>query len=432
MKIETIKSVVIDDEYVRAVHSSGLNVYIYPKKGFSSTYAIFGTNYGSINTKFKTGGSNDIIVSPDGIAHYLEHKMFESEDGDAFFKYAKTGASANAYTSFDKTCYLFSCSENFYESLKILMDLVQTAYFTEQTVQKEQGIIAQEIKMYEDEPEWRVMFNLLGALYHNHPVRVDIAGTVESIAQITDKKLYQCYNSFYNLSNMAICIVGDVDVNKTLDFIEENLKDEQKVDTETIFPNEPETVFKDRVEQHFEISAPIFQLGFKEKVGESRLSTKDIALTDILLECMASKISPLYKELLKRELINTSSFSYEYFEGPGYASIIFAGESKDPDLAAKLIKEESIRIHKEGIDKEIFEIAKKAVYGKTIAALNKTGDIANNLISFHFSSRELFEYIDEIANAKLGDVLKRLENELIAENSALSVVSPIKGSNEEK
>lgn len=426
MRIERVKSTRVFDEYIKATHRSGLNIYIYPKAGFSSTYAIFGTDYGSINTTFKVDGENEEIISPAGIAHYLEHKMFESEDGDAFTKYSKTGASANAYTSFDKTCYLFSCSENFYESLKILLDLVQSAYFTEQNVKKEQGIIGQEIKMYEDDPYWKVMFNLLGALYHKHPVRMDIAGSEKSISKITDKNLYKCYNSFYNLSNMTICIAGNVDVDKTIELIEKNLKDENIIKTETIFPDEPETVFKDRVEQNFEISIPMFQLGFKERVSKERLNTQDIAFTDILLEAMASKISPLYKDLLKRGLINTESFAYEYFEGPGYASIIFSGESHNPDLAAEIIKKEADRLHKDGIDKNIFELAKKSVYGRTVAGLNKADNIANILVDFEFSGREIFEYIDEIANAKLSDILKRLESEIITSNSALSIILPIK------
>ncbi len=426
MKIEKIKSDLVSGEYIKATHSSGLKIYIYPQKDFSSTYAIFGTNYGSINTSFKVEGDENVTVSPDGIAHYLEHKMFESEEGDAFSKYSKTGASANAYTSFDKTCYLFSCSENFYESLKILMDLVQSAYFTEETVKKEQGIIGQEIKMYDDDPNWKVMFNLLRALYHNHPVRVDIAGTVQSISEIADKSLYKCYNSFYNLSNMIICIAGNINPDEALRFIEKNLKEEPPVKVENIFPQEPESVYKTRIEQNFEISIPMFQLGFKEKASSKRLTTKEIALTDILLEAMSSKISPLYKNLLENELINTSSFSHEYFEGPGYASIIFFGESKNPDLAAEMIKEEAKKLHSEGIDKEIFEIAKKSVYGKALSILNRTDDLANTLIDFGFSGRELFEYIEEIANATIDDVLKRLESELIPENSSLSIVSPIK------
>ena len=204
MNINEIKSDILNEKYYKINHPSGLTVYVLPKENYSSAYAVFGTKYGSIDTRFKRSDSDKWTEVPEGIAHFLEHKLFESEDLDAFERYAKTGASANAYTSFDKTCYLFQCSSNFKENLKILLDFVQNPYFTPQTVQKEQGIIGQEITMYYDVPGWMSTFNLLRCLYKNHPVRIDIAGTVDSIAQITDKLLYDCYNTFYNLHNMAL------------------------------------------------------------------------------------------------------------------------------------------------------------------------------------------------------------------------------------
>ncbi|MBR1731449.1 MAG: insulinase family protein, partial [Ruminococcus sp.] len=191
-KITEVKSALLGDKYYKIDHESGLTIYLYPKKDYNSKYAIFGTRYGSVNNAFSLDGG-EVKKVPDGIAHYLEHKMFECEDGDAFLKYAKTGANANAYTSFDKTCYLFSCADNFDESLEILLDFVQRPYFTEETVAKEQGIIGQEIRMYDDSAEWRVMFNMLEKMYHTHPVQLDIAGTVESIAEITPELLYDCY-----------------------------------------------------------------------------------------------------------------------------------------------------------------------------------------------------------------------------------------------
>ena len=211
-------------------HASGLKIMVYPKPGYRSAYAVFGTRYGSVNTRFKADG--ELVSVPDGIAHFLEHKMFESEEGDAFAKYAKTGASANAFTSFDQTCYLFSCTENFEKSFEILLDLVQSPYFTEQTVQKEQGIIGQEIRMYDDSPDWRVMVNLLNALYHNHPVKIDIAGTVESIAEITAEKLYQCYRAYYNLHNMVLCVAGNVDPGEVVKIADRKLKPVEKVTAE--------------------------------------------------------------------------------------------------------------------------------------------------------------------------------------------------------
>ena len=204
MNKEIIRNELTGDEYTLIRHKSGLDILVWEMEGYSTTEALFGTKYGSVNTKFKTAGDSGYTVVPEGIAHFLEHKLFENEDCDVFELYAKTGASANAYTSFDKTCYLFSCSENYKESLDILLSFVQAPYFTQETVEKEQGIIAQEIKMCNDNPGNRVFYNMLRCLYHEHPVKIDIAGTVESIQKIDADLLYKCYNTFYNLHNMVL------------------------------------------------------------------------------------------------------------------------------------------------------------------------------------------------------------------------------------
>ena len=212
-EIRERSNALLGDSFFEIKHDTGLRIFVYPKKGYSTTYAVFGTNYGSIDTFIKTVG-NDATPIPEGTAHFLEHKLFESEELDAFERFAKTGANANAYTSFDKTCYLFSCSSNFSKNLEILLDFVQHPYFTQQTVEKEQGIIGQEIRMYQDEPSWQVLFNLLKLMYHKHPVKIDIAGTVESIAEITADTLYGCYNNFYNLNNMVLAVVGNTTVDE--------------------------------------------------------------------------------------------------------------------------------------------------------------------------------------------------------------------------
>ena len=422
--IREVKSDRVGDRYYEVKHPSGLRIFVYPKEQNNSTYAVFGTRYGSVDTTFKRSDEADACTVPAGIAHYLEHKLFESEDGDAFARYAKTGANANAYTSFDVTCYLFSCTENVYESLEILLDFVQSPYFTEQTVQKEQGIIGQEIRMYDDDPQWRVMFNLLEALYHKHPVKVDIAGTVESIAQITPELLYRCYHTFYNLNNMVLCVAGNVELNKVLELCDRMLKPSKPVEIERIFEEEPREVVKTRVEQKLSVVTPLFQLGFKENAASHR-TTKELAETEILLELMASDASPLFRRLLDAGLINESSFGYEYFEGPGYASVIFSGESKDPDRVAEEIRAETERLGRDGIDPEAFQRAKKALYGRNIAALNSVDNIANSMAVFAFAGRELYSYIDELANAKLDSVQKRLEEALDPAYSALSVVYPV-------
>lgn len=424
-QIKEVKSDRTGDKYYEIRHSSGLKIFVYPKEKNNSTYAVFGTKYGSIDNCFKTSDEAEAHRVPNGIAHYLEHKLFESEDGDAFARYAKTGASANAYTSFDMTCYLFSCTENVYESLEILLDFVQSPYFTEQTVQKEQGIIGQEIRMYDDDPQWRVMFNLLDALYHTHPVKIDIAGTTESIAKITPELLYQCYGTFYNLNNMALCIAGDIDLDRILALCDKMLKPSKAVTVDRIFEEEPENIVKPRVEQKLSVAVPLFELGYKESTAKGRATVKQIAETEIFLEALSSSASPLYRRLLDAGLINEASFGHEYFEGPGFASIIFSGESKDPDAVQVEIQKEIDRFRKEGMDRSTFTRAKNAVYGRNITALNNVGNIANSMISLAFSGRELFSYIDAVAEADMDSVLARLNVQLKPENSALSIVRPM-------
>lgn len=425
MEKKVLESKRVGDKYYEIDHPTGLKIFVYPKENSNSTYAVFGTKYGSVDTCFKRSDETETCTVPEGIAHFLEHKLFENEDCDAFARYARTGASANAYTSFDVTCYLFSCTENVYESLEILLDFVQSPYFTEQTVQKEQGIIGQEIRMYDDDPNWRVMFNLLGALYHNHPVKIDIAGTVESIAEITPELLYRCYNTFYNLNNMVLCVAGKVDVDKVLELADRMLKQNEPVTVEKTFQEEPKEVVTDFVEQKLSVAVPLFQLGFKEEVTSQRKTTKELVASEILMEILASESSPMFRRLLDAELINEASFSYEYFEGPGYASIIFAGESHDPKQAAAIIQEEICKLKETGIDEKSFNRARKAIYGRNVAALNSSDNIANSMASMYFAGREMFDYFDVVAEMQLDEINAALQKQLDAKYSALSIVSPI-------
>ncbi len=419
-KITEVKSALLGDKYYKIEHDSGLTIYLYPKPDYNSKYAIFGTRYGSVNNAFSLDGG-EVKKVPDGIAHYLEHKMFECEDGDAFLKYAKTGANANAYTSFDKTCYLFSCADNFDESLNILLDFVQRPYFTEETVAKEQGIIGQEIRMYDDSAEWRVMFNMLENMYHTHPVQLDIAGTVESIAQITPELLYDCYYTFYNLNNMALCVAGDLTPDDILKTADKLLNPCEKHTIESYFEDEPYEIVKDYVEQKFPVSVPLFNLGFKDKAHE--VSQKEMAEIEILIEVLTSPSSELYKILDDKKLIN-QSFDSEYFNGQGYNAVFFSGESRNPREAAKVIREYITDIKQKGISAESFEIAKREVYGDAVSALNSVDNIANTMIEFHFNNIDIFGIIDDISDCTLDDVNNRLLSMLDVNNSTLSVVNP--------
>lgn len=419
MSIKEVKSPLVGDKYFKVKHKSGLNIYVYEKSGYNTTYAIFGTKYGSINTCFSANNGEKITV-PDGIAHYLEHKLFESEDGDAFTKYAKTGANANAFTSFDKTCYLFSASQNFKESLEILLDFVQSPYFTDETVAKEQGIIGQEIKMYDDSPDWKVMFNLFGCLYHNHPVKIDIAGTVESIAEITPQKLYDCYNTFYNLNNMALCVCGKAKLQEVLEVCDRMLKPCEDVKITNYFEDEPYEIVKDFAEQNLPVAVPMFNIGFKNK-GDKISTSKDMASLDVLLAMLFSSTSKIYRELQEKELIN-QTFNYEIFEGEGYSAVLIGGESRNPEQVYYSVKEYIKDLKKNGLSKEDFLISKKAVYGDAVSSLNSVSSIANNLMDSHFNNREMFSYVECIYNLEFEDIEKKFDEVLDCNNCALSVV----------
>lgn len=419
--MKEIKSAALNEKYYEIDHKSGLKIYVMPKADYASAYAVFGTNYGSIDTKFKRSDGDEWTTVPEGIAHFLEHKLFESEDLDAFTRYAKTGASANAYTSFDKTCYLFQCSDHFEASLEILLDFVTHPYFTKETVQKEQGIIGQEITMYYDVPGWMSTFNLLKLLYHNHPVRIDIAGTVESIAQITDKLLYDCYNTFYNLNNMVLAVVGNVTPEQVISVCDRMLEKAPELEIERSFENEPREIAGDFCEYNLSMKMPVFSFGYKEACKEPKQDIHTIITTNILLEILAGETSELYNSLFEKGLINTS-FSKEYFIGYGYEAIVFDGESEDPRAVSREIKKEVARLRTQGIDERQFEAARRTLYGKEIMEYNDIDSIANGFVSAHFGGYGVFDAVEIYKTVTKADVEKRLAQVMHEKYSALSVV----------
>ncbi len=403
-------------------HSSGLKIFVMPKENYKSAYAVIGTKYGSIDTCFKRGDQEDYTRVPEGIAHFLEHKLFESEDLDAFTRYAQTGASANAYTSFDKTCYLFQCSDRFDDSLRILLDFVTHPYFTKETVEKEQGIIGQEITMYYDVPGWMSTFNLLRCLYKNHPVRIDIAGTVESISMITDRLLYDCYNTFYNLNNMALAVVGNVRPEQVVNICDEMLKKAPDIKIERVFDEEPRDIVKDFEEYHLAVSVPVFSFGYKEACETPLRSIHEIVGMEILLEILAGKTSPLYVSLFEQGLINTG-LSKEYFIGYGYEAVVFDGESKDPAAVAAAIKAQVRELREHGISDSAFEAARRSLYGREIMSYNDTDEVANSIIGSYFSGYGIFDAVEIYKSIKKEDVEKLLSEKLDERYSALSVVT---------
>ncbi len=427
MKKEIIANERTGEKYTRVLHDSGLEILIWKMEDHSVRHAIFGTRYGSVNTTFKTKDDEDFVTVPNGIAHYLEHKLFENEDTDVFDLYAKTGAFGNAYTSFDKTCYLFSCTDNFIPSLRILLDFVQKPYFTEETVRKEQGIIGQEIRMYDDNPNWRVFFNMLEGIYHENPVKIDIAGTEESIAKINADLLYRCYNTFYDLHNMTLAIAGDVDEEEILALCDEMLIPSENKELISIVPEEPDTVAKKYCEQKLEVAVPLFNLGFKAAPVSNEDSVRCEVLSDIVLALLADETSDFYKKLYDEGLIN-STFSSETFSGDGFFVPLFGGESREPEKVSELICGEIRRCMKEGFDKEQFEMIRKSYYGSIIRSLNNPEAVATSLINAGLRrAGDAFSVIEAVASVTLEDAEKFLSERFDPDNCTLSVIMPREG-----
>ncbi|MBQ9414044.1 MAG: insulinase family protein [Clostridia bacterium] len=416
---QTTFSLVTGETVTQVIHPSGLTILVYPKKGFRSAYALFGTRYGSVDTVFERDGKR--IEVPAGIAHYLEHKLFENEDCDAFVRYAATGANANAFTSFDQTAYLFSCSDHFEESLEILLDFVQKPYFTEQTVQKEQGIIGQEIRMGDDDPDRRVLFNMLRAMYVVNPVRVDIAGTVESISHITPELLYDCYYTFYNLHNMVLAVAGGVTVEQVLAVADRMLQPAKPLQLDMPLPDEPEAAGDSRIEDTMPVAAPLFCLGFKCPMTASYLSAKDQLAAQIITRVLSSSSSPLYTALMEKGLIN-DSFGGTFFDGRGFAMFLFEGESGEPEAVEAALLTEIDALRQSGVDAERFAELKLALYGRLLRQLNAAETGAMMLMDNYFCGRRPGEVIDACMALTPEDIDERLQRWLRPEQRTLSIV----------
>lgn len=425
MEQQIVKNQKLGDQYYAYRHETGLQILLYPMRGYSSSYALFGAKIGSIDTAFKTEEDADYTVVPEGVAHFLEHKLFESEDGDAFSLFAKTGASANAFTSFERTCYLFSTTDHFEESLKSLLKFVQEPYFTQATVEKEQGIIGQEIRMYEDDPDWRVMFNLLGALYHNNPVRIDIAGTADSIAKIDAELLYKCYHTFYNLNNMVLAVAGNFDVDSAVKIIEAGLKPGKKVTVQSRIPEEPEEICTRRTEQQLSVSTPLFTIGYKEQVRSGYDLLKAQIAAEIAMDVIAGETSSLYRRMYDSGLIN-QTFGYEAFAGRGYFANLFEGESKDPDQVFALLDQELAAYREHGISMEEFQRCKKSMYGRMVQAFNNVEAVANSLVKSYFADVNLYDNMKIVEEITLEEVNQLFRSMFQSDKGALSVVSPVK------
>lgn len=416
----------LGEKYYYTKHSSGLDIYVFPK-ALTTSYALFGTRYGSIDNKFKLAGDDEYTVVPDGIAHFLEHKMFENENGeDTFLRYAKTGASANAYTSFNMTAYLFSCTERFYESLEILLDFVSNPYFTPETVKKEQGIIAQEIRMGEDNPGRCIIFDLLKAMYENHTIRIEIAGTVNSISKITSDILYKCYNAFYNLHNMALCVCGDVSVDKTLETADRILKAQPDFDVQSIYEPEKREVVKPYVTRKMQVAKPLFNIGIKDTdiSPDPRERMKKNAVISILDDMLFGRAGEFYNELYSDGLIS-ESFGYWSEHNKSFSFVSVSGESDNPSEVYTRFKKYIASCLEKGLSAEDFERCKRVSYAAFIKGFDSTDTIANSFLNFIFDDGDMLDFADIISAVTYNDVNETLHGMYREECFSLATIFPL-------
>lgn len=402
---------------------NGLRLKVVTKRGFARTYAFFATNYGSIDTRFQLDGKP--YVSPDGVAHYLEHKMFDMPDGNALQKLSQTGASPNAFTSYNITAYHFSCTSLFEENFRTLLQFVSQGYFTQESVEKERGIIAQEIKMYADNPASRVDENLFRAMFRNHPIRVPVAGTVESIQDITAQTLTDCHRAFYDPSNMVLCVVGDVDPEKIREIALEILPKVPGGASERDYGEpEPAEPFQHTITQEMEVSMPMFSVGFKGTPvpkGTQRLRQEIIG--DLAGEILCGESSQLYQSLYESGLID-QGFGVSYSLVRELAMLCLGGDSENPQAVLDAVLEEAQRIVKEGVDEALFLRLKRSAVGRRIRGLDSFEGLCYRLALSDFDGYDYFTFPELYESITAEDVRQLIAREITPEKAVLSVILP--------
>ncbi len=399
---------------------NGLTVMIIPKKGIQKKYMIWGTHYGSNESSFVVPGEEEITTVPNGVAHFLEHKLFEQENGtNSLDVLTALGVDANAYTTNDHTAYLFECTDHFYEAMDELMDYVQHPYFTDENVEKEKGIIGQEIMMYDDYPEWRVYLNAMQAMYHNNPVKIDIVGTIETISKIDKEILYKCYNTFYNPSNMTMVLCGDFEPEAVLEEVKRRLIDTKASgEIKREYPEEPEEIVQERIEQKLEVSQPLYTIGIKDT---TKTDVKKHIAIEILLNLIIGRSSDLYKELYDEGIIYAQpSLEYEFTEI--YAHILITGQSNEPEKVYQKFKEKVNQLKAEGICQEDFERMKKMIYGGYVKEYNDVADIARMFLADHFKGINSFDYLEEMKGITVEYLEQILKDVFKEEKMVISIV----------
>ena len=414
----------IGETVLRTTLPNGLTVAVVPKPLYRKRYAFFTTRYGGMDMRFKLDGVwHD---TPAGIAHYLEHKMFDTEDGSALQELSQNGAEPNAFTSNATTAYYFDCTEHFEENLRILLSFVSVPYFTQESVDKERGIIAQEIRMVEDTPDWRVYTNLLECLYHSSPARVAIAGTVESIAEITPETLYSCHKAFYDPANMMLCVVGDVKPDEIAAIAEEILPKSRGEVIERDYGQEDMRIVEKCRREAMEVSMPQFLVGFKcppAADGEA-LMRQDI-IADIACDILLGDSSPLYQRLYDKGLIN-GSFGGGFDQLPGIAYLYAGGDSDAPETVVRAILDEAQRLAREGVDEDFYQQLRRASFGSTLRALNSFENIAVSVADGAFRGFDPFRFPEVYDSVTRADVEAFLRESIVEERSALSILIPKK------
>ena len=405
---------------------NGLNIIIIPKSNTNKKYVVWGTNFGSIDNRFIMPQTGEEVFIPDGVAHFLEHKMFEQKNGrNSLDVLMALGLDANAYTTNDHTAYLFECSsDKFYEGLDELMDYVQNPYFTDENVEKEKGIIGQEIKMYDDDPGFQLYLNTMDCLYHKNAVKLDIAGTIESISKIDPDVLYKCYNTFYHPSNMTLVVCGDFVPEDLLEEIKRRLlSKENQGEIKRIYEIEEETINMPRKEVKMEVSTPIFMFGIKDKLTNSEEVVKKHIAIQILLNMLIGKSSDLYKELYNSgDLLAEPDFDYEFSKQ--YAHVLVGGQSKNPDKIYEKFKQEINKFKENGLEDEHFERIKRKIYGDYVGDYNSVSNIARMFLVDNFKGINSFDYIEKfntITKEYAEQVLKDVFNE---DKMGISIVNP--------
>ncbi len=417
MQIEENK--LIKEKVYKEVLENGMKIDVIPKKNTDKKYIVWGTKFGSIDNHFIDPKTNEEVKVPDGVAHYLEHKMFEQESGvDSLFTMMALGLDANAYTTNDHTAYLFSCTDNFYEGLDELMDYVQHPYFTDQNVEKERGIIGQEIQRYDDEPIWKVYLNAMKCLYKNNGITLDIAGTVESISHITKETLYSCYNTFYHPSNMIMCICGNFEPEEVIEEVKKRLLPREKMpEIKRIYPEKDFDINKKMAEDTMDVNLPLYMIGYRDFDKEEDSNLKDIAIK-IIFNSLLGKCSKAYQDMYNEGLtMRELNIDYEFSDE--YSHVLIDGESTNPERIYEIVKDV---LQNEEITAEEFERSKKRLYGEFVTNFEDVEQIGRMFLQDELKGVDTLDYANKLKEITMEDV-DRIRKEIFKEDKAiLSVV----------